>query len=138
MASDVTPYLIDANVCLGFADDQDSLHSKALATINELIQKGSTFILLDHVIQEILTVLLYSSQGNMIDPFLMMAFNDPHILPIDTPIEWLRDAASLATDSNFKPKISMVDWLLLSRSIATDAPILTFDKQLLAASKKLC
>ncbi|MBI4591946.1 hypothetical protein HY733_00665 [Candidatus Uhrbacteria bacterium] len=63
---------------------------------------------------------------------------DASVFPIDTQITWLHDAVTLATKQKCKPKISLTDWLLLSRSQATGAPILTFDKQLLAASKKLC
>lgn len=138
MASDVTPYLIDANVYLGVANKQDSLHSQAQTVLDELQSQGSTFILLDHVIQEILTVLLYSSQHALVESFMNEVVGDVNFFLVDTPIEWLRDAVALANEQRFKPKMSMIDWLLLSRSITTGAPILTFDKQLLVVSKKLC
>lgn len=137
MASDVTPYLIDANAYLGIANKQDSLHSQAKTVWNKLQSQGSSFILFDHVIQEILTVLLYSSQHALIESFMDEVLDDTSFFLVDTPTEWLKDAVTLATEQHFKPKMSTIDWLLLSRSIATGAPILTFDKQLLAASKKL-
>ncbi|MBI4435666.1 hypothetical protein HY630_03270 [Candidatus Uhrbacteria bacterium] len=138
MASAAIPYLIDANVYVGFTNNEDSLHAQAMATLLELQNKGSLFILFDHVIQEILTVFLYSSQNTLVELFLDEAMSDLNVLTVDTPIEWLTDAMTLAAKHHFKPKMSTIDWLLLSRSIATGAPILTFDKQLLAASKKLC
>lgn len=138
MASDATPYLIDANVYLGLANKQDTLHSQARTVLGELQNQGSTFVLLDHVIQEILTVLLYSSQHTLVESFMDEVVGDANFFLVDTPIEWLKDAVALATEHRFKPKMSTIDWLLLSRSITTGAPILTFDKQLLAASKKLC
>ena len=91
----------------------------------------------DHVIQEILTVLLYSSQYALVESFMNAVRGDANIVIVDTPIGWLDNAITLAASRRFKPKLSCIDWLLLSRSIATGVPILTFDKQLLAASKKL-
>jgi predicted nucleic acid-binding protein len=138
MASDATPYLIDANVYLGLANSHDSLHVQAQEAISHLEKHGCSYILLDHVIQEILTVLLYSSHGELIEAFLERAFGSANIFPVDTPIEWLQAAAAMARENQYKPKMSLIDWLLLYRSKTTGAPILTFDKQLLAASKKLC
>ena len=138
MASDATPYLIDANVYLGLANSRDTLHAQAQEAISQLEKIGGSSILLDHVIQEILTVLLYSSHGELVEPFLEKAFGSTNVLPVDTPIEWLQEAAAMAKQNQYKPKMSIIDWLLLSRSKTTGAPILTFDKQLLAASKKLC
>ena len=138
MASAATPYLIDANIYLGFTNEEDSLHAKAKDLIEELNRNGSSCVLLDHVIQEILTVLLYGGQHASIRSFMETFLIDQNVFPVDTPISWMNDAISLATQQNFKPKMSLTDWLLLSRSLMTGAPILTFDKQLLAASKKLC
>lgn len=138
MASDAIPYLIDANVYLGLANSRDSLHTQAQEAIARLDKEGGSSILLDHVIQEILTVLLYSSQGELAGPFLERAFGSPNVFPVDTPIQWLQEAAAMAKQNDYKPKMSIIDWLLLSRSKATGTPILTFDKQLLAAYQKLC
>lgn len=138
MASAAIPYLIDANVYLGFTNTDDSLHHQARELINGLRSQGSSFILLDHVIQEILTVLLYGGHHALIPPFMETFLIDQSVFPVDSPISWLSDAIALANQEHFKPKMSTIDWLLLSRSITTGAPILTFDKQLLAASKKLC
>ncbi len=137
MALAGTPYLIDANVYIGLANRADSLHSQAETILHELTQQGSTFILLDHVMQEILTVLLYSSQNVLAESFMNEVNADMNVVPIDTPIEWLRDAIDMAAERSFKPKMSAIDWLLLSRSKVTGTPILTFDKQLLTAHKNL-
>lgn len=138
MASRAIPYLIDANVYLSFANQQDSLHARAVTVLDELRSRGCTLVFFDHIIQEILTVLLYASQHTFIKSFMNEVLIDVNVLPVDTPIDWLRDATALATKQDFKPKMSLIDWLLLSRSVATGVPILTFDKQLLAATKKLC
>ncbi len=87
--------------------------------------------------QEILTVLLYSSQNVLAESFMNEVNADMNVVPIDTPIEWLRDAIDMAAERSFKPKMSAIDWLLLSRSKVTGTPILTFDKQLLTAHKNL-
>jgi predicted nucleic acid-binding protein len=137
MGLDGTPYLIDANVCIGIVNESDALHSNAKNVLTKLKKRGHTFVLLDHVIQEALTVLLYSSRYKAIDPFTQELFTDPNVFAVDTPIDWLFDALDMAKRYNFNPKMSLTDWLLLSRSKATGAPILTFDKQLIVAHKNL-
>ncbi|MCR4314164.1 MAG: PIN domain-containing protein [Candidatus Uhrbacteria bacterium] len=132
------PYLIDANVYLGYVNEHDSLHDQADEVITNHLNAGSTFILLDHIIQEIATVLLYRREHEILDSFIKSLSSDEKLFIVDTPIIWLENAVVLAKKQSYQPKISMTDWLLLSRSIITGAPILTFDKQLLAASKKLC
>ena len=138
MASAATPYLIDANIYIGFINEEDSTHESKKNLVEDLNRNGSSFVLLDHVIQEILTVLLYRDQQASIRSFMETFLIDQNVFPVDTPISWMNDAITLATQQKFIPKMSLTDWLLLSRSIVTGAPILTFDKQLLAASKKLC
>lgn len=138
MESAGTPYLIDANICLGFINQTDTLYLASKKLVERSRANGSSFVLLDHVIQEILTVLLYRNQQDAIETFMKVFMVDPQVLLIDSPISWLQEATTLAKQQAYHQKMSLTDWLLLSRSLTTGIPILTFDKQLLAASKKLC
>lgn len=133
----MTPYLIDANICLGFLNESDSLHTQSKNLVEHLRMRGNSFVLLDHVIQEILTVLLYQKQYFSIDSFIQTFLIDQSVLPVDSPISWLEDATHLAKQRDYHPKMSLTDWLLLSRSMETGTPILTLDRQLLNASKML-
>lgn len=132
------PYLIDANVLVGAYDSSDAHHDASLNMLVDLVEAQGTGIVLDHVIQEVITVLLYRSANTHAKEFLSRLVTDPLFFVVESTFSWIQDALALAEMQHFRPKISTTDWLLLSRSISTDAPILTFDKQLLAASKKLC
>lgn len=138
MALAAIPYLIDANVLVGAYDSSDTHHNASLKTLIDLIEAQGTGIILDHVIQEVMTVFLYKSANLPAKDLLYRLTTDPLFFVVESTFNWIQDALTLAETQNFLPKISMTDWLLLSRSIVTGTPILTFDKQLLAASKKLC
>lgn len=138
MESKKITYLVDANVCVGFFDQDDKLHHQAQEALKTIRSQGTSVLLLDHVIQEALTVMLYNGKNDEALYFIESAFRGQDLDVVDTPAEWLQDAMHLAQSQSYKPKMSTVDWVLLSRSVATGIPILTFDKQLLVASKKLC
>ena len=138
MALTAIPYLIDANVLIGAFDTKDALHEQAFSILSDLVVVGGTGVVLDHVIQETLSVFLYRSANELASQLLERLQSDPSFFTVETPLIWMQESIDLAKQQRFRPKISLTDWLILYRSFVTGAPILTFDKQLLAASKKLC
>jgi predicted nucleic acid-binding protein len=137
MVLDETHFLIDANVCIGYVNRDDALYAQAHQAISHIRKGDFSVFILDHVIQEVLTVLLYRNKPELVKHFMDFIDNDPTIHAIDSPINWIRDSIKLASKQLFQPKMSLIDWLLLSRSLSTGIPLLTFDKQLLNAHKKL-
>ena len=130
MALEETRILIDANIFVSFLNEADSEHDHAQKEVSMLEEKGAVFIVLDHVIQETLTVLLYKYQGTNTHRFWNMIEEKSTIATIDTSLLHLKSALDLASQSSFQPKLSLTDWLLLFLSKHWQIPLLTFDKQL--------
>lgn len=137
MELDANQYLIDANIIVGLLDSNDHLHNQIRSLKQKIVVNGIHGWIFDYVVQEVMTVFLYKSANHLVKRVIPLLHTDPLVTMIDCPIFWLHEAIALAEDQKFQPKMSATDWLLLSRSLVTGVPILTFDQQLLTASKKL-
>lgn len=137
MALDETRILIDANIFVSFLDENDSLHERASNDVFHHENAGITFILLDHVLQEVLTVFLYRNMGQQAENFWHILQTKENIAVIDTSLLHIESALSSAKKFNYRPKMSLTDWLLFFLSKHWNIGIFTFDQQLKNAALKL-
>ena len=137
MALEETLSLIDTNVLLAMMDPEDSLSEKANATFDQLKEKQKNLILLKPVIEETVTFLLYKQRGELAKTFIDSSHQDPSIIVRDVDASTQRQAFDLASRNQYRPKISLTDWILLFLSLTWKVELVTFDKQLHNLWKRL-
>lgn len=90
----------------------------------------------DYVIQEVITIFLYKKQHALIAE-LMTTIQKENVEIITVESIFLKSLLKFIDSAGYKPKLSLADWSLLFLTEELGIPLLTFDKQLAAAYRKL-
>ena len=128
MGSSADYILVDANVWLAYFNTEDTLHRKAVPTLERLEDK--LLLVTDWVLQEVLTSFLYKNQSGLIPRFMDKLNNSEHFSVVRIDSDLYRETIQFMERQNYKPKISLADWSLAFLSTNFELPLLTFDKQL--------
>lgn len=134
MALNADAVLVDSSVWIAFFDKDDVHYNKAKALFD--LVAPATLLLTDYVVQEIITIFLYRDQKILLDE-LMITLERPDIEIISVENYFLKQTIRFADEHEYKPKISLTDWLLLFLAKELGFNLLTFDKQLANATKRL-
>ncbi len=122
-------HLVDSSVWVALFLNFDTQHRKAEQTIEKL---SSTIYLPYCVIAEVVSILAYKHSKQLADNFIAYAEDNRDLKIINN------DALE---EMNFYPtvlnKLSFVDAALIFLSGKLDAPLVTFDKQMERAAKKI-
>lgn len=136
MESSVKAVVVDANIWIALIDKQDSLHDQAYEILQE-IDEETQILLTDYVVQEVITVLLYKKRSQLIQGFLKYFRSNPHIISISIDTDFFDSITKYIEKQNYSPKLALTDWSLLFLADYFEIHVLTFDKQLANACKKL-
>ena len=120
---------IDSSVLVGFFNEEDVLHQKALSLL-ESIEKP--LLIHEYVALETTTLLMVRSGKPIADEFLRVLLGNA-----DFKIVFSSEANFLLTSEVFaknKTKLSFTDAALLE--LSSTYPVLTFDEALMRAIKK--
>lgn len=122
--------VIDSSVFVAFYRDIDTLHTDALRVMQDL--SGAVLVVHPYVIQETATVLAYGSGLLIAKQFLadITASSDIFIPTLDIQ----RD---IRLFSNSSAKLSFTDLALIGLAKEMGIPLVTFDRKMLALSKKI-
>lgn len=122
-------HLVDSSVWIALFLDFDTQHRKAEQTIEKL---SGTIYLPYCVIVEVVSILAYKHGKQLADNFIAYACDNQDLKIIND------DALD---EMNFYPtirnRLSFVDAALILLSGRLDVPLVTFDKQLERAAKKI-
>lgn len=136
MESNLKAVVVDANVWIALLDKQDSLYDKAY-TILKSFDAKTQVLLTDYVIQEVMTVLLYKNRQRVINTFLRYIEDEPRFITIGIDPEFFSSVTKFIADRKYSPKISLTDWSLLFLQTYFAVNLVTFDKQLAHASRRI-
>ncbi len=121
---------IDANVWIAYFDLDDSLSSKACALLDQVLASEQHFIITTLVIQEALTVFLYSAKPKAAKLFLDFIEQHPLATIVVCDFDMIQKSIAYAERARWKPKLSLTDWSLLYGASVAGYTLLTFDRQL--------
>lgn len=121
--------VIDSSVFVAFYRDVDTLHRDALRVMQEL--SADVLIVHPYVIQETATVLTYGAGLTVAKKFLSDVATASNI--IIPPVNIQRD---IQLFSYSRAKLSFTDIALIGLAKEMGVPLITFDRQMLALSKK--
>ena len=121
--------VIDSSVFVAFYRDIDALHRDALRVMQEL--SSDVLIVHPYVIQETATVLTYGVGLPVAKKFLTDITTASNI--IIPPLNIQQD---IKLFSYSRAKLSFTDVVLIGLAKEMGVPLITFDRQMLALSKK--
>lgn len=121
--------VIDSSVFVAFYRDIDTLHHEALRVMQEL--SSDTLIVHPYVIQETATVLTYGVGLPVAKRFLVDITTASNIT-----IPSLNIQQDIKLFSYSRAKLSFTDIALIGLAKEMGVPLITFDRQMLALSKK--
>jgi len=136
MALGVNYLLIDANVWLAFFIEDDPYHRTADQALELLIQQDRGGFITDFVLQEIITILLYRKKIQAAELFLKYIQQD-QIELFNLDAACFHQIMTFIQQHHYQPKLSLADWSLLFLAKECSLELMTFDKQLYNAYKKL-
>lgn len=129
--------LVDSSVWIAYFN-KDDIHSQACQQILENAFSNKTqLVITTFVIQEVVTVLLYSNKPKAIELFLTFIEENPLITLLVCDMNYIQRSIACANKNNWKPKCSLTDWSLITAALSTRQPLMTFDRQLRNALKKV-
>lgn len=116
--------ILDSSVLVAFYRDNEFNHIKAL----DLVQSSEDFIIMDHVLAEVATVLKMREGLEVAKKALEYLISTDGIKIYETQPELFWSAVSFFSKN--KGKLSFTDTLLLLLSRENRIPLVTFDKEL--------
>lgn len=121
--------VIDSSVFVAFYRDVDTLHREALQVMQEL--SSDILVVHPYVIQETVTVLTYGAGLPVAKKFLTDITTASNII-----IPSLNIQRDIQLFSYSRAKLSFTDIALIGLAKEMGVPLITFDRQMLALSKK--
>lgn len=129
--------IIDANIWVAFFDEGDALHKDAKKYMVDIPSKNANVIVTDYLIQEIITVFLYKNQPSSVKKFLDFLKTERLVATVGIDTKLLDEVMRFIDTYSFKPKLSLTDWSLLFLAQTFEFELITFDKQLMNAHRRL-
>lgn len=129
--------LIDSSVWIAYFDKKDIFSEKAKARLQNIFQERAPLFLTDFVIQEILTVLFYKQKNKIAEVLFDFIEFQTNIQIISSSEKNMRETLLFAKQRQYKPKLSFTDWNLLFLARQLHLEVITFDKQLHNAYKRM-
>lgn len=138
MASSAEHYqLVDANIWIAYFNQADPQSAKAKQYVHNLEDSNDRVLVTDFVLQETVTILLYKNQSKAVGQFLNYIRDRDNIEIVSIDSDLWNTTFKYIQGYKFKPKLSFTDWSLLFLADEFNFNLLTFDKQLANAHKRL-
>lgn len=137
MAKKDNKYLVDSNVWIGFYKSNDALHEQATHTLQQIERLGAQIIISNFIIQEVFTVLSLAANNKKSFKFYDTVTHVKHVYSLDIDKSWLEETTELIRVQKLSSSLSLVDASNLVLCAAFGLELVSFDKQLMAAYKKL-
>jgi predicted nucleic acid-binding protein len=119
----VAPIVLDADVLIGFLDDTDAQHARALHSLQPYLAAGHQVLVATSVYSEVLVQPFRAGRAEVVDEFL--AASGARLVPVDRAIA--RRAAQLRAEHR---GLRLPDALALATARELEAPLLTLDEGL--------
>ena len=123
--------LVDSNVWIAWLVPSDSLHNRATAALEELIEKGANIAMSDHILAEVSTVLLYDEGREAANKFLELALGNQQLKIHTLSATEVREISEKFKKSS--RKLSFTDEVLRFLSDKYGYTLLTYDADLAKA-----